>query len=131
MRRSSLKRTRAPGRRTPLKRRTPSGGASPAASDGRRASAEQRAKVAGQACLVCGRSGVDPAHVIPRSLGGCDRPDCVVPLCREHHRAYDTGRLDLLSHLEPHWQRELAHAVEHAGLLGALRRLTGRRDARA
>ena len=74
---------------------------------------------------------VDPAHVIPRSLGGCNRLDCVVPLCREHHRAYDTGRLDLLRYLEPNWRRELAHAVEHAGLLGALRRLTGRRDARA
>jgi hypothetical protein len=39
------------------------------------ASAEQRRKVAGTGCLICGRSPVDPAHVVPRRLGGCDSPD--------------------------------------------------------
>jgi hypothetical protein len=38
---------------------------------------------------------------VPRSLGGCDEPDCVVPLCRVHHRRYDRGQLDLLPYLEP------------------------------
>jgi hypothetical protein len=66
--------------------------------------------------------------VIPRSLGGCDEPDCVVPLCRRHHRAYDHGELDLLPHLEPHWRPELAHAVVHVGVVGALRRITGSRS---
>jgi hypothetical protein len=36
-----------------------------------------------------------------------------------HHRAYDTGRLELL----PRWRREVAHAVLHLGLVGAYRRL--------
>jgi hypothetical protein len=43
-----------------------------------------------------------------------------------HHRAYDTGRLELLPHLEPRWRAEVAHAVLHLGLVGAYRRL-GRR----
>jgi hypothetical protein len=50
-------------------------------------------------------------------------PDCVVPLCWMHHRAYDTGRLELLPHLEPRWRAEVAHAVMHLGLVGAYRRL--------
>jgi hypothetical protein len=29
---------------------------------------------------------VDPAHLVPRSLGSYHRPECVVPLCRLHHR---------------------------------------------
>jgi 5-methylcytosine-specific restriction endonuclease McrA len=107
-----------PVRRTPLAR---SGrlGASPA----------QRARVGNRRCLVCRATAqIDPAHVIPRSLGGCDEPDCVIALCRSCHRAYDGGTLDLLRHLEPHRRVELAHAVWHVGLLGALRRITGQRN---
>jgi hypothetical protein len=90
------------------------------------ASVAQRAKVAGLRCLVCGAvTRVDPAHLVPRSLGGCDEADCVVALCRTHHRAYDQGRLDLVAHLEPDWRAEVAHAVGHLGLLRALRRLSG------
>jgi hypothetical protein len=81
---------------------------------------------------VCGSvARVDPAHLIPRSLGGCDEPDCVIPLCRKHHRAYDRGELDLLRYLEPRWRPELAHAVAHLGIVGSLRRITGTRDAGA
>jgi hypothetical protein len=65
----------------------------------------------------------------PRSLGGCGNPLCVVPLCRVHHRAYDRGELDLLAHLEPGWRAQLAHAVGHVGLIGALRRISGDRQA--
>ena len=84
-------------------------------------------KTAGSACIVCLQTkGLTPAHLVPRSLGGCDHPDCVVPLCWKHHRAYETGRLDLVPHLEPDWRIEAAHAVLHLGLAGALRRL-GRR----
>jgi hypothetical protein len=60
----------------------------------------------------------------PRSMGGCDHADCVVALCRLHHRAYDSGRLDLVSYLEPAHRWEAAHAVIHVGLARALRRLS-------
>jgi hypothetical protein len=56
------------------------------------ASESQRAAVAGHTCVVCGTDRrVDPAHLIPRSLGGCGDRLCVVPACRAHHRAYDRG----------------------------------------
>jgi hypothetical protein len=64
-------------------------------------------------------------HLTPRSLGGCGDPLCVVPACRTHHRAYDRGELDLLPYLEPAWRSQIAHAVGHAGLIGALRRIAG------
>jgi hypothetical protein len=87
----------------------------------------QRAKVRGARCLVCGAlTRLDPAHLVPRALGGCEEADCVVPLCRAHHRAYDQAGLDLVAHLEPEFRREAAHAVSHLGLAGALRRLGGR-----
>jgi hypothetical protein len=122
-RRAALRRGTALTRQSPLRRRSPlerspSLGASPA----------QRGKVAGRACIVCGATtAIDPAHVIPRSLGGCDHPDCVVALCRLHHRAYDRGRLDLVAYLEPDFRREAAHAVWHVGLAGALRRVSNQR----
>jgi hypothetical protein len=61
------------------------------------------------------------------SLGGCDEPDCVVPLHRACHRAYDRGELDLLPYLEPKCRAELAHALTHVSLLALLRRVTGMR----
>ncbi len=92
------------------------------------ASSAQRDAVRGLACIVCGaRSDIDPAHLVPRSLGGCDHPLCVVAPCRMHHRAYDRGRLDLVPYLEPRCRNQAAHAVTHLGLAGALRRLSGRR----
>jgi hypothetical protein len=102
-------------------------------NNGRRApfgaSEAQREKIVGGACVVCRQTkGITPAHLAPRSLGGCDHPDCVLPLCWLHHRAYDTGRLELLPHLEPQWRAEIAHAVMHLGLIGAVRRMApGRR----
>jgi len=94
------------------------------------ASDAQRTKIVGSACIVCQQTkGLTPAHLAPRALGGCDHPDCVVPLCWLHHRAYDTGRIELLPHLEPCWRAEVAHAVIHLGLIGALRQLAGRRAA--
>ncbi len=83
------------------------------------ASPAQRRKVAGQRCLVCGASPCDPAHVIPRSAGGCNEPDCVVPICRDCHDAQHNGKLDLLSYLEPDHRAEQAHAVLHVGIEGA------------
>ncbi len=73
-------------RSTPLRRSAPM-----VASD------TQRAAVAGCCCVVCGTDKrVDPAHVIPKSLGGCDGARCLIPLDRRCHRAYDRGDLDLL-----------------------------------
>ena len=96
------------------------------------ASDAQRAAVAGRCCIVCGADRrIDPAHLIPRSLGGCGEVLCVIPLCRGCHRAYDRGELDLLPYLEPGWRAQLAHAVGHVGLMSALRRITGRREASA
>lgn len=88
------------------------------------ASADQRRKILGFGCLVCGCSPVDPAHLVPRRLGGCDSPDCVVPLCRTHHRMFDTGGLALVPYLGPEVERELRHALTHvvcAELAAALR----------
>jgi len=126
MNRTSLRRRASLRARKPLRRTKPlQRSASLAASD------RQRAAVAGRPCIVCGAEhGVDPAHLIPRSLGGCGEPLCVVPLCRlPCHRAYDRGELDLLLYLEPAWRAQLAHAVGHVGLIGALRRISGARDA--
>jgi hypothetical protein len=89
----------------------------------------QRAAVAGRSCIVCGTDRrIDPAHLIPRSMGGCGDLLCVVPACRVHHRAYDRGELDMVSYLEPAWRAQLAHAVGHVGLIGALRRISGGRQ---
>ena len=110
-----MARTGPPKRRTPL-RSVPVAPASP----------EQRAKVAGRACISCGsRRRIDPAHITARSRGGCDHPDCVVPLCRACHRAFDRGELDLLPKLEPGFRAELAHALTHLPLVALLRRVTG------
>jgi hypothetical protein len=125
MKRTSLRRRASLRARKPLRRTKPlQRTASLAASD------RQRAAVAGRPCIVCGAErGVDPAHLIPRSLGGCGEPLCVVPLCRlPCHRAYDCGELDLLLYLEPAWRAQLAHAVGHVGLIGALRRISGERS---
>lgn len=89
-----------------------------------KASPLQREKVRGQRCANCLRPGCDPAHIASRAQGGCNHTDCVVPLCRACHDAFDQRRLDLLPALEPHYRRELAHALMHLGLEGLRRRLT-------
>jgi hypothetical protein len=81
---------------------------------------------------VCGRdrfeATIHPAHLIDRSLTtvGQDDPLAVVPLCAEHHRAYDELGLDLSSYLEPRFRDEQAFAVARVGLFSALRRITNR-----
>lgn len=120
-------------KRTPLRRRTPLRAGRPLRrtaplrpTPSMAASDEQRAAVAGRSCVVCGSEHrIDPAHLVPRSMGGCDAGPCCIPLCRPHHRAYDAGELDLLRYLEPGWRPQLAHAVGHVGLIGALRRISG------
>jgi hypothetical protein len=133
-RRAPLRRGAGPARRTPPPRTTPlrPGPWRKATAPGRAgqrpplaASEAQRRKIVGGACIVCLQTkGITPAHLAPRTLGGCDDPECVVPLCWMHHRAYDTGKLELLPYLEPRWRAEIAHAVLHLGLIGAVRRLS-------
>lgn len=88
----------------------------------------QRQAVAERTCLVCPSTSVDPAHLIDRSLCpvGADAPLAVVPLCRQHHRDYDEGRLDLLPY-ESRFREELVFAVLRHGLLGTLQRVTNSR----
>lgn len=104
----------------------------------------QRAKVKLLVCLGCGREvdpdtvgewTIDPAHLVPRSGGGCDSPDCVLPLCRHRsiplvgcHPEFDRGELDLHARLAMGgYEKELAHAVGVHGLtpLELVRRVTG------
>jgi hypothetical protein len=124
MKRTRLRRRAQLRARTPLRRMTPL-----RRTESLAATDSQRLAVAGRACIVCGAvQAVDPAHLIPRSLGGCGDPLCVVPLCRRPcHRACDCGELGLLPYLEPAWRAQLAHAVGHVGLIGALRRISGSR----
>ena len=121
-----MKRTEL-ARRTPLARgstrlkRTPLG----------RATQEQKERVETRACLVCHQHAgyCHPAHLIDRARINdtfADDERAVVPLCFEHHRAYDSEALDLSPYLEPFWRDSIAWAVEAYGLFPALRRITGK-----
>jgi hypothetical protein len=99
-------------------------------SNGFAASPAQRAKVKGLPCLACRQEAkCDPAHVWRQAMGGCDHVDCVVPLCRSCHRAFDQGELDLLPILagSESWAKEQAHPIaEHGvGLVELVKRLGG------
>src|SRR3954471_376963 len=91
------------------------------------ASTAQREKVRFAPCIRCAVEGVQPAHVIDRSLGGTDDPRAVVALCAACHRLYDDGAISILEHLEPHYRTELAYAVELVGLITAIERITNSR----
>lgn len=92
------------------------------------------AKVAQEGrCRVCAAERPQVAHVLGRrhDRDGPDgtllvAPEDVVPLCERCHRAYDARDLDLLPHLT---RAEQARAAALAGLIGALRRTSGRRAA--
>lgn len=122
------KRPAEPGSSSTLRRTAP--------KHGRRqispASTEQREKVASEACVVCARDRydvrIDPAHLWPRGRGGCDHHLCVLPLCAEHHRAYDDGKLDMLTLVVTDWPRykpEFDHATSHADPVSVMQRLAG------
>jgi hypothetical protein len=104
----------------------------------------QRAKVKLLVCLGCGREvdpdsdgewTIDPAHLVPRSGGGCDDVLCVIPLCRHRHivgegchPAFDRGDLDLHARIaRGGYEKELAHAIGEHGWtpLELQQRLTG------
>jgi len=125
-------RTRGLDRHAPLKPTTSLAVARPKPTPISPASKQQRLKVRGLVCVVCGRDRheavIDPGHVVSRALGGCNSADCVIPLCREHHSAYDTGTLDLSLYLTGTHVAELTHALEHmnGSLTRLLRHLSGK-----
>ena len=92
------------------------------------ASKAQRAKVRERGSIISGEWPCDAAHLTPRAWGGCEHPDCVIPLTRLEHRAFDDGRLDVLGALIAHgcWA-ELAHAVleHHVDPIALIQRCTG------
>ena len=82
-------------------------------------SPEQRRKVAHLRCLVCGRVPVDPAPLVPWALGGCESADCVIPLCRGHHRLYDAGEQILAPFLRPELEAPVPFVTQQlAGTTG-------------
>lgn len=94
------------------------------------ASPPQRLKVRGQRCVECGSvAACDPAHLTPRSQGGCDEPACVIALCRTCHEEFDRGELDLAPLLAlNHFWAERSHMAKHLSFPAAMRRLTGERS---
>lgn len=63
------------------------------------------------------------AHVVSRGYdaGAVVQPCDIVPLCTEHHGAYDSRRLSILEYLT---LEEQAAAVAKLGVVRALKRLT-------
>lgn len=87
-----------------------------------------RQKVADEGrCRSCGTPDsihpLDPAHTIPKSLGGKATYDSVIPLCRACHDAQHRGEVDLLSLMT---REEQVGAVRAVGLARAYRYLAGR-----
>lgn len=78
---------------------------------------EPQAKVALEdACRACNRvGGLDPAHLWPRSLGGNEDPDNIVPLCRDCHWAFDSGRYDLGRDLTLREKQKVVELAEISG----------------
>jgi hypothetical protein len=90
------------------------------------ASPAQQAKVRDQRCVECGMPGCDPAHLVPRSLGGCDDEACVIALCRRCHRKFDEHGLDLEPVLAlSQFARERAHMASHMSFARCIQRLRG------
>lgn len=122
----------------------PSYGSTLSRGTGFAASKAQRDKVKLMPCVGCGREvdpddpgdwAIDPAHVWPKGKGGCDSPDCCLPLCRfvytgdGCHRLFDKGKLDLTERLADSeaWQVEQAHPILVHGVspVELVRRLSG------
>lgn len=94
------------------------------------ASPEQRAKVTDRVCVFCAHGPCDPAHLVPRGLGGCDHEDCVIPLCRSCHDRLDgrapRGDLDLSPVLAlREFAAERSHMASHWSLPVCMERLSG------
>jgi cytochrome c553 len=80
-------------------------------------------------CRACPEKRPDPHHIVSRSRHATnaelDRPENIVPLCRECHDKAHTAKLDLLPFLKAH---EQAYAVFICGgLIEALQAITHQR----
>lgn len=98
----------------------------------RREWGEARKKLADEGvCRICGTaSSLEAAHVAGRKYDervtknkAVVHPDDIVPLCRDHHTQFDHHEIDLLPYLTV---PEQTRAVSHLGIMGALRRVSGR-----
>jgi hypothetical protein len=93
-------------------------------------------------CVICGAGAssyvaIDPSHLTPRRRGGCDHPDCVLPMCRHLgdpsgcHELYERGELDLLSIVIseswPAYRSEVQHVLEHLTPVEMVEQLAGAR----
>jgi 5-methylcytosine-specific restriction endonuclease McrA len=56
---------------------------------------------AGQCCVTCGQPEIELHHAVPRSQGGDDVKENLVPLCHTHHQ--------ILENHSPGWERVAAH----------------------
>ena len=121
MKRTPLRRRAQLRARKPLRRTTPL-----QRTDSMAATEAQRAAVAGRPASSAARRTASTLRT--SSLGRSAAAATRSASCRSAAavpRAYDSGELDLLPHLEPAWRAQLAHAVGHVGLIGALRRISG------
>lgn len=91
------------------------------------ASPAQREKIKDRICVWCGDPATDPAHLCPRSRGGCDEAACVVPMCRICHTLFDQGEIDLESVIAlRQYSVERSHMALHMSIAEMKRRLNGR-----
>lgn len=69
---------------------------------------DDRKAVRAMPCLLCGRLGCDPHHMIRKSKCGADSADNLVPLCRECHTKFHNGNREVIEqcwvNAEHHWE---------------------------
>lgn len=63
-------------------------------------------------CRACGRPNPEAAHLWPRSMGGGQDPDLILPLCRGCHELFDAHRLEVLGLLSLDEQLALVRAAK-------------------
>lgn len=92
---------------------------------------EQKERVAGYACIVCGKhvDECEPMHVVDRghpkmTEDAANDVRAVVPGCHWCHLEVHEGKVELLAYLEPDWRNSQEWAAGAIGLASAYRALT-------
>lgn len=62
-------------------------------------------------CRACGDPYPEAAHLWPRSMGGGQDADLILPLCRACHELFDAHHIDVLSLLSLDEQLALVRAA--------------------